>query len=230
MNKLYAGFITLLCVAFFALNAVAADAIPADQLPDLIQKRYESLKTFKAEFDQDLTNVASGEVDKRSGTIWFKNPSQVRWATTVPEEELLIVGSEFAWNYIAEEDLAIKYSVNTLLDSKTILRFLSGQANIKEDFVVQTEWEGADEVRTRWGKGFTVLKLIPKEAEPGMVLAYVGVEPETGLLRQVMVVDFYGNGNEVRLSNVEVNVDIADDMFTFEPPASAQVEDNTQGF
>jgi outer membrane lipoprotein carrier protein len=56
------------------------------------------------------------------------------------------------------------------------------------------------------------------------------VEPATGLLRQVMIVDFYGNGNEVQLSNVETDVDLPQDMFTFTPPEGTQVEDNTQGF
>jgi len=169
-------------------------------------------------------------VDKREGKIWFRQPSQVRWETTAPEKELLVVGPEFAWDYIPDEELAIKYGVASLLDSKTILRFLSGQANIKEDFVVKTEWPGADDVRAKWGQDLTVLQLLPKEAEPGMVLAFVGVEPDTGLLRQVMIVDFYGNGNEVTLSNVETDVDLAPDMFAFTPPEGAHVEDNTRGF
>jgi outer membrane lipoprotein carrier protein len=210
--------------------AGAAETIPAQDLPDLIQKRYEALKTFRADFTQELTNVASGEVQKRQGKIWFSQPSRVRWETSAPEKELLVVGPKFAWDYIPDEELAIKYGVTALLDSKTILRFLSGQANIKEDFVVRTEWPGADEVRDKWGKELTVLQLVPKEAEPGMVLAFVGVEPATGLLRQVMIVDFYGNGNEVQLSNVETDVDLAEDMFTFTPPEGTQVEDNTQGF
>ncbi len=143
---------------------------------------------------------------------------------------MLIVGPDYAWDYIEDEQLALKYSVASLLDSKTILRFISGQANLKEDFVVKTEWQGADEVRAKWGKGFSVMQLVPKEAEPGMVLAYIGVEPDSGLLRQVMIVDFYGNGNELRLSNVELDIDLPQGMFAFTPPEGVQVEDNTQGF
>ncbi|BCS87145.1 LolA family protein [Pseudodesulfovibrio sediminis] len=228
MSRVFFGVLALVFVLALPLASLAAESVSPDDLPDLIQQRYESLKTFKADFEQELTNVASGEVETRTGTIWFKQPSQVRWETVSPEKELLVVGPDVAWNYIEDEELAIKYSVATLLDSKTILRFISGQANIKEDFVVQTEWQGADDVRAKWGKGFTVLKLIPKEAEPGMVLAFVGVEPETGLLRQVMIVDFYGNGNELRLSDVSLNVDLGSEMFTFVPPKGTQVEDNTQ--
>jgi len=230
MSRKFVAVFALVSLLLLPAFAGAAEAIQAQDLPDLIQKRYETLKTFQADFTQELTNVASGEVQKRAGKIWFRQPSQVRWETTAPEKELLVVGPKFAWDYIPDEELAIKYGVTALLDSKTILRFLSGQANIKEDFVVRTEWPGADEVRGKWGNDLTVLQLVPKEAEPGMVLAFVGVEPKTGLLRQVMIVDFYGNGNEVTLSNVETDVDLAEEMFTFTPPEGTQVEDNTQGF
>jgi len=230
MSRLYISCVAMLCALLIPFAAIAAEPVAPEDLPDLIQQRYETLKTFQADFVQELTNVASGEVETREGKIWFRQPSQVRWETTKPENELLVVGPEYAWNYIEDEELAIKYSVASLLDSKTILRFISGQANIKEDFVVKTEWQGADAVRERWGKGFTVLQLVPKEAEPGMVLAFVGVESDTGLLRQVMIVDFYGNGNELRLSNVELDVDLTPEMFSFVPPQGTQVEDNTQGF
>ncbi len=222
-------FAAILALAFHGISC-AAEPVSPEKMPDLIQQRYETLKTFQADFVQELTNVASGEAESREGRIWFRQPSQVRWETITPEKQLLVVGPDYAWDYIEDEQLVLKYNVASLLDSKTILRFISGQANIKEDFIVKSEWQGADDVRARWGKGFTVLQLVPKEAEPGMVLAYIGVEPDTGLLRQVMIVDFYGNGNELRLSNVKLDVDLAADMFTFVPPEGTQVEDNTQGY
>lgn len=230
MSRVFGLFlVALLYCSFFATTSFANQVSPTE-LPDLIQQRYETLNTFSADFVQELTNVASGQVDTRKGRIWFKQPSQVRWESIEPEKELLIVGPEMAWDYIEDEQLALKYNVASLLDSKTILRFISGKANIKEDFIVKTEWQGADDVRAKWGKGYTVLQLVPKEAEPGMVLAYIGVEPDTGLLRQVMIIDFYGNGNELRLSNVELDIDLAPEMFTFTPPEGTQIEDNTQGF
>lgn len=228
MSRQYIAFLLLVFVVLFAGRAGAAEAVDSSELPDLIQQRYETLKTFKADFVQELTNVASGEVDQRMGKIWYRQPSQVRWLTEDPEKELLIVGSEYAWNYIEDEKLAIKYNVTSILSSKTILRFISGQANLNEDFIVRTQWQGDEQVREKWGKDYTVLKLIPHEAEPGLVLAYIGVEPDTGLLRQVMIVDFYGNGNELRLSNVEIDVKLPEEMFQFTPAAGVMVEDNTQ--
>ncbi|MFH1912860.1 MAG: outer membrane lipoprotein carrier protein LolA [Pseudomonadota bacterium] len=230
MSRKYHGVLFLAVCLVLAGLAHAREGIAAEDMPDLIQQRYESLKTFRCDFVQELTNAASGDVEQRRGRIWFRQPSQVRWETVEPEKELLVLGPDYAWDYIEADGVAIKYEVEALLDSKTVLRFISGRANLKEDFVVKTEWQGANEVRERWGKGFTVLQLVPKEPEPGMVLAYVGVEPGTGLLRQIMIVDFYGNGNEVRLSNMKQDVKLSADMFTFTPPEGTQVEDNTRGF
>ncbi|WP_285904924.1 LolA family protein [Pseudodesulfovibrio pelocollis] len=229
MSRKYLVTLSLAFCLVFAGFGQAPEGVAAEDVPDLIQQRYESLKTFRCDFVQELTNAASGDVEQRRGRIWFRQPSQVRWETMEPEKELLILGPDFAWDYIEADEVAIKYNVEALLDSKTVLRFISGRANLKEDFVVKTEWQGADTVRERWGKGFTVLQLVPKEPEPGMVLAYVGVEPGSGLLRQIMIVDFYGNGNEVRLSNMELDVTLSADMFTFTPPAGTHVEDNTRG-
>ncbi|KAB1441067.1 LolA family protein [Pseudodesulfovibrio senegalensis] len=219
-------FVTLLC---FSTVCTAAEGARSD-LPDLIQNKYNEMKTFQADFVQELTNVASGAVDVRKGTIRFSQPSLVRWETVEPEKEILVLGKDVAWDYFADEDLVFKYRVGALLDSKTILRFLSGKANIKEDFYIKTEWDGADAVRKKWGKGYEVLQLTPKHPEPGMVQAYIGVEPDSGLLRQVMIIDFYGNGNEIMLSNVRQGVELDDGLFEFVPPEGVQVEDNTGAY
>ncbi|CCH47677.1 LolA family protein [Pseudodesulfovibrio piezophilus] len=230
MLRKYWIVVFVLINCFFVCNAWGAEQDSANQFAERIQKRYEKIKTFQAEFTQELTNVASGEVDKRKGQIWFKQPSQVRWETLEPEKELLVVGPEFAWDYIADEELALKYDVATLFNSKTILRFISGQARLNDDFIVKTDWQGSEAVKTRWGKGCIVLQLIPKEAEPGLVMAYIGVEPDTGILRKVMIVDFYGNGNEVQLNDIKLNIDFPTSMFSFFPPEGTTIEDNTQGF
>jgi len=221
--------VSLLFVFCFAPLCRAAQTMAAD-LPDLIQKKYNDMKTFEADFVQELTNVSSGSVDVRKGKICFSQPSLVRWQTTEPENEILVLGQDIAWDYFADENLVFKYRVGALLDSKTILRFLSGRANIKEDFYIKTEWEGADSVRKKWGKGYEILQLTPKEPEPGMVQAYIGVEPGSGLLRQVMIIDFYGNGNEIRLSNVRQGVKLDAALFNFTPPKGVQVEDNTGAY
>lgn len=220
----------VLALLAFPVLASAASDIPVEEIPDRIQQKYEGMQSFAADFEQVLTNVSSGQVETRSGRIWFRQPSQLRWATEAPARELFIIGPEFAWEYIEDEQVALKHPVSAFLNSKTMLRFLSGQANLKEDFVIHSDWKDSDRMKTEWGQGVVMLELVPKEPEMTMMYAFLGVDPETALLKRIMIVDFYGNGNEVRLSDVKTDVDIAEDMFQFTPPEGVDVEDNTLGY
>ena len=205
----------ILALAVLALPLAAQ----ASTLTDAIQKRYDSTQQFQAEFEQELTNAASGSVEKRSGKIWFKQPSLVRWETLKPEKETLVVGQHVVWNYFEADKIAMKYRANQVFNSKTMIRFLSGKANLKEDFkVVEQGTEG----------GLIKVRLVPKEPEPTMVMAYIWVDPKTHMLGRVLIVDFFGNGNQVTLQGVTRDKRTDTKFFEFAPPAGVQVRDNTK--
>ncbi|NDV24681.1 outer membrane lipoprotein chaperone LolA [Desulfovibrio sp. JC022] len=191
----------------------------ADELTAEIQKTYDSIKTFSADFTQTLTNAASKEQDIRSGKIIFKQPSLLRWESVKPEPELLIVGESIVWDYFPEDKLALKYRTKQLFNSKTMIKFISGQAKLEEDFVVENQ--GDD-------NGLIKLKLLPLEPETGMVLAFAWIDPERKMMSKILVVDFYGNGNEVAMSNIEIDPEVDDSIFQFIPPEGVDVEDNTK--
>ncbi|MBU1230928.1 MAG: outer membrane lipoprotein chaperone LolA [Proteobacteria bacterium] len=194
-------------------------AARANALTDNIQKRYESMQQFQADFQQELTNAASGSVEKRSGKIWFKQPSLVRWDTLKPEKETLVVGRNLVWNYFEADKIAMKYRANQVFNSKTMIRFLSGKANLKEDFKVVEQ--GNED-------GFIKVRLIPKEPEPTMVMAYIWVDPKTHMLGRVLIVDFFGNGNQVTLLGLTTDKRADARLFEFTPPPGVQVRDNTK--
>lgn len=200
------------------LAALLPAAAQADKLTDAIQKRYETLQSFQTDFQQELTNAASGSVEKRSGKIWFKQ-SLVRWETHTPEKELLVVGQNIVWNYFEAEKLAMKYKPSQVFNSKTMIRFLSGKANLKEDFKI--EEQGRED-------GMVKLRLVPKDPEPTMVLAYIWVDPKTSMLGKVLIVDFYGNGNMVSMRNLQADRRADAKLFEFTPPPGTQVKDNSR--
>ncbi|MHC1751596.1 LolA family protein [Humidesulfovibrio sp.] len=200
------------------VSALLPAAAQANKITDAIQKRYDSLSSFQTDFQQELTNAASGSVEKRSGKIWFKQ-SLVRWETLKPEKELLVVGKNAVWNYFEADNVAMKYRTSQVFNSKTMIRFLSGKANLKEDFKI--EEQGTE-------NGLLKLRLVPKEPEPTMVLAYIWVDAKTSLLGRVLIVDFFGNGNQVSLTNLSMDKRADAKLFEFTPPSGAQVKDNTK--
>ncbi len=225
--------LALLCIAAFALWQLTAGAPRAAaqepfvgeaprELLDRIQSRYEALEGFRAEFDQVLINSVSKERDERAGVLSFEKPAFFRWETRDPEPELLIANEDVVWDYYPDEGVAYKYPVEDLLGSKTMLRFLAGQAELEEDFFITR----LSDPET---PGMVKLDLTPKEPEPSLVQAYIWVDPGDGLFRRITLVDFYGNENRLVFKSIAVNPTLPEAHFTFDPPADVEIFDNTIG-
>lgn len=198
---------------------LTATGVMADDVTDMIQKRYETLQSFRAFFLQKLTNASSREVQERLGTIVFVRPMFIRWETTSPEPELLLIGQDQVWDYFPDEETAYRYTFDQVMSSKTMLRFVSGEANLKEDFTVRDLGQEG---------GFRHLQLIPKEPEPNLVEGEIWVRPDQNMLERVKLVDFFGNINELELSGIELDVPIQDEEFTLTPPPGTTILDSPE--
>lgn len=188
----------------------------ASELTDKIQQRYDSLQSFRSFFLQKLTNASSKETQERLGTIVFARPRLIRWETTSPEQELLIIGKDMVWDYFPEEETAYRYTMDQVLDSKTMVRFLSGEANLKDDFNVQDMGMDGE---------YRHLKLIPKEPEPNLVEGEIWVRPGQDMLERIKIVDFFGNINELELTGLELDVPVDANAFTLVPPKGTEILD-----
>jgi len=192
----------------------------ASDLSDQIQKRYDTLQSFRAFFLQKLTNASSREVQERLGSITFKRPHFIRWETTSPENELLIIGQDTVWEYFPEEETVYRYSVEQVLSSKTMIRFLSGEANLKDDFIIEDLGTDGE---------FRHLKIIPMEPEPNLVEGELWVRPGQDMLEKIKLVDFFGNINELELTGIELDVTVEDKDFTLNPPTGTEVIEGMVG-
>lgn len=210
----------VLCALVCCLSVPAAHAVDATELAGRIQKKYASINAFSANFRQAIRNAASGEVENRSGSFLFKKPLLVRWETVKPEKELLLVGRDAVWDYFEEDKEAYRYSVKEIISSKTMLRFLTGKANMTEDFLVAPGKPGEA------GPGQAVLQLAPRDPEPGLVLAKVWVDLSTDMIARIFIQDFYANTNDLTLEGVVPNPKLSDGLFVFTPPKDIKIHDN----
>lgn len=209
----------LTIVIFLVFWAAGAFAASPESLADQVQRKYASITSFSADFTQVLQNASSKEQDTRTGRLFFAQPALIRWVTEKPERELLVVGKDAVWNAFEDEKVVYRYAVEDVLGSKTMIRFLSGKGNLKEDFHIK-QAQGAPQ-------GQALLKLTPREAEPSLVEASVWVDTTTFMLARIIIEDFYGNKNDVSLSNVVINPSLSKDLFQYAPPKGFQVLDNT---
>ena len=124
-----------LCALFWLSPAMAAD------LASVIQERYETLKSFSADFEQTLTHKESGSVERRQGSLLFQKPLLIRWNTAKPHEETLVVTAKEIWDYLPDEEVAYRYPPSLVRDSRSIIQVITGQAALTKDFEVKPEGE-----------------------------------------------------------------------------------------
>ncbi len=210
-------FLSLL-ISGFVLSCCMVSGAMADSLVSGLQKKYDGITSMKSEFSQTLTHKESGAKEARKGTLLFKKPLLVRWVTSAPEEELLIVGKDVIWNVFPDEEVAYKYPVSLAQDNHSILQVVTGQARLDEDFTVKN-----------MGKenGLVKLHLLPHEPVQSLVEAYFWVDPESSLIKRFLIIDFYGNTNEISFSNHKLGVSTSDKDFTFALPKGMLLEDRT---
>ena len=198
------------------LVLLVASAAQAADIASTIQARYEKLRTFSATFEQTLTHKESGSVEKRQGNLLFQKPLLIRWQTAKPHEETLVVTHKEIWDYLADEEIAYRYPLELVRDSRTIIQVITGQAALTKDFDVK---EAGQE------NGLAKLHLYPKEPAPQMVEALLWVEPSTGYIRRASIIDFYGNSNDVRFTQFKPDTSLKESDFTFTAPKGVEVED-----
>jgi len=198
------------------LVLIAATAAQASDIAATIQARYEKLRTFSATFEQTLTHKESGSVEKRQGNLLFQKPLLIRWQTDKPHEETLVVTDKEIWDYLADEEIAYRYPLELVRDSRSIIQVITGQAALTKDFDVKEDGQE---------NGLAKLHLYPKEPAPQMVEALLWVEPGTGYIRRASIIDFYGNSNDVRFTQFKPDTSLKTSDFTFTPPKGIEVED-----
>lgn len=207
-------YLLAVIISLFALAPFAR----ADALTDGIQTRYRTAKSMQATFTQVLRHKESGGEEHRSGNMFFKAPDRIRWVTQKPSPELLVVNPEVVWNYFEDEEVAYKYPASLVHETKTALRFITGQTNLEDDFYVE-KGEAVD--------GLTQLHLFAKQPTTDMTEATLWVGADHAV-RRVLTVDFYGNENEIAFSDIQFDTPMKDELFFFTPPKGVDVEDRTK--
>jgi len=215
-------------LAAFALVAVveaaaaetAGSQVCVDAAIDAIQKRYESISDFRAEFVQTARSVAlSGAggsgVNVSRGTAVFAKPGKMRWSYEEPEPSLVVSDGKTLWLYDPARAEVQRTSVIDGYLSGAGIQFLLGKGDIRRDFRVTAVAcaEGAGE-----------LELVPR-TDASYEKLRVLADLASGELRRTTIFDLLGNVTEVEFDDIRANQHPADGVFRFEPPDGVEVID-----
>lgn len=211
----------VLLAALAMIPATAAGAAPRDA-GDItaaisgLQKRYASVKTITADFEQ--TYKAPGISQTESGKLYMKKPGLMCWEYSRPEVKLFVADGRRSYLYTPEDRQVLVRKFTPEEFESTPLQFLLGKGDILKSF--SASWEHENRPRV---EGTLLIRLVPREPRSDYAYVVIEIDGRTYDLRRIVIRERTGNTSEYLLSDLAVNVKIDDKKFRFKIPKGAQV-------
>ena len=223
MKKIVLISLIALIVTFnFAfVSSLQANTSDQSTIISNLQNSYSCMKSFKAQFNQELFHRESNTNQSRKGTILFEQPTNINWKTEAPHAEILIINDKEIWNYLPDEEIAYRYHVDMMKSSHVALSVITGQNKISDNFEVEY-LDDADATK----KGLKAFLLYPHEPTPQIVEAQLWIDTKTNQIKKVTILDFYGNTNSIEFSEFAPNAKVKKKDFIFEAPKGIDIEDH----
>lgn len=201
-----------------ALLILAAPEPTAPQLALALQKKYDAVKDFSADF----THIYEGGVLRKQiterGRLIIKKPGRMRWQYTTPEEKLFISDGVKMYSYIPQDKQVIVASVPSENEATTPTLFLAGKGSLTRDFTASLV-----ELPAGMPAGSKALKLIPKTRQQDYDWLVLVVDPASLEIRGLVTVDAQGGKSSFSFTNLKQNVGLADKDFAFKIPRGVDV-------
>lgn len=198
-------------LVFAAPPAPLHAAVGTGEIVRKLQARYDEVTTLAADFTQETKTRAA--VRRSSGRVFFKKPGKMRWNYTEPYEDTIISDGRTIW--VDQPDLGQVIERDAEDGGPSVASdFLTGVGSIDRDFKVTLTDSTGPVYR---------LRLTPRTPQPGIKVLFIEVEKESFLVTATVVVDPMGAETRVELTDVKLNVPLADDLFTFHIPEGVRV-------
>jgi outer membrane lipoprotein carrier protein len=204
---------TLTCLLAIPLLAVGAD-IAADVGPLLtkIQSRYNKTQSLKLEFSETYAGTKR-PIQSEAGVLYLKKPGKMRWEYTSPAGKLFLSDGKEVLTWTPAERSVEKGKLKESEDVHAPIAFLLGKLDFRKEFKsFETRLEGGD----------TWIVATPKSDNLAWSKVDFLATPE-GQIRRVRIVLQDQSKLDFTFANEQLNVPVAQSMFTFQTPPGAQV-------
>lgn len=209
------GAFALLIASLFTFSAASFPAENEDQIVDQLQKSYDSIVDFTADFRQETELKTLNKTLKAFGKVTFKRPGKMLWRYDEPKNQWVLADGKSLYFYQPDQKQVLKTPLKNAFRSDVPLTFLLGIGNLKRDFKATSKGvEG----------NLYVLQLGPKDGK-GVDEVTLGVDRQNYQITWARIRDGAGNLTTVHFSNIRRGVGVNDSVFRMQVPEGADVVD-----
>ena len=189
-----------------------------EQLAAAIQRRYEQIRDFRADF----THAYEGGVLRRKtverGQVAIRKPGRMRWTYTSPEEKVFVSDGVKLYSYVPADKQVYVATVPTGDEASTPALFLAGKGSITRDFTAS-----AAPLPGGAPAGSVALKLTPIRKEREFETLVLVVDRESLQWRMLVSIDSQGGTSTFTFTNLRENTGVSDKEFVFTIPRGVDV-------
>lgn len=197
--------------------AQSAAPVTADALARDLQRKYDSVSDFSADFVHAYRGGVLRQQATERGRLLVKKPGKMRWEYTAPEKKLFVSDGHKIYSYIPQDRQVVVSTMPQGDQVPTPALFLTGKADITRDFHV------AFDTVPDAPAGTLALKLTPRKREPEYDSLTLVVDPHTLSLRMLISVDTQSGRSAFTFSNLKENIGLADNDFVFRMPRNVDI-------
>lgn len=209
------GVLVLSCLAA-SFRTPAPDAAAQD-LATALQRKYETLRDFSADFEHTYRGGVLRKQLVEHGHVLVKKPGRMRWQYAPPDEKLFVSDGVKLYSYIPQDKQVYVASVPSDDRATTPVLFLAGKGNLLRDFTT-TLVQPLDHMPP----GTRALKLVPISPQRDYDWLIVEVAPSLQL-RGLVTLDAQGGESSFSFTNLKENVGLTEKDFVFKIPRGVDV-------
>ncbi|MBH0090052.1 outer membrane lipoprotein chaperone LolA [Pseudoalteromonas sp. NSLLW218] len=202
-----------------ALLLVLGSVLAAPSFADdsqALQDRLATLKSFKAQFAQQVTDKEGQAVMQGEGTIALQQPMMIRWQQTNPDDTLFVSNGDKTYYFDSFAEQVTIMKTSSLIDSTPFVLLTSKDP---------AQWEKYSVLATNTGFSVTPNKGVESQVEQ-LDIAFAGNEQG---LAKLVVTDNSGQLSSFTFNNAQVNTQLDKSTFEFTPPEGVEIDDQSNG-
>lgn len=212
----WSGLAGALLVALTAATG-AAPVDDSQALAASIQRHYEQIRDFRADFTHAYEGGVLRKKTVERGQMTIRKPGRMRWTYTSPEQKVFVSDGVKLYSYVPADKQVYVATVPDGDDASTPALFLSGKGNITRDFTASAAAPAG------MPTGSVALKLTPVRAEREYETLVVVVDRASLQWRMLITTDRQGGTSTFAFTNLRENTGVADREFVFTIPRGVDV-------
>jgi outer membrane lipoprotein carrier protein len=200
--------------------AGAQETQSPDALARALQKRYQGIRDFSADFVQTYRGGVLRTQSREEGKVSIKKPGRMRWTYVKPEKKEFVSDGVKIYSYIPLDQQVFVSTVPPDDEAATPALFLAGKGDIVRDFTPSRADSSVS--------GAVGVKLTPRRNDPEFEYLLVSIDPKTFQIRALSTLDRQGGQSTIVFTNLKENTGISDKEFAFRVPRGVDVITNGQ--